>query len=317
MAKVDTSRARRWLATALLLGSTIHAVAWSADAPSREDKKRAAAQFHEAEALFKKHAYAEAAEAFERAHAIAPHPAALMNGVDAHVRAGQIARAANLCAQLLREVPPDNPHAAEARRQLADLKAKVGLLRVEGEAARVTIDGKPSKLGEVYVDPGDHVVEGTVGDQPVTRKVQATAGATTRVVFDRAAPPPKDEKPPPPPTLPEPEKPQGRGVSPTWIYVGAGATAVLGGVTVWSGLATNAARRDFDSHPTQAGLDDGKSKQSRTNLLLGATAIVGLSTAAVAWFATDWGTKPASAGQGAPRTRWGASPGAVWVQGAF
>ena len=52
-------------------------------ADNKDAKKKAAARFKEAEALFQKHAYTEAGQAFEEANAIAPHPAVLLNAINA------------------------------------------------------------------------------------------------------------------------------------------------------------------------------------------------------------------------------------------
>ena len=62
----------------------------------------------------------------------------------------------------------------------------------------------------------------------------------------------------------------------------------MGGVTLWSGLDTNRARDEFETDPSQSALDDGQAKQSRTNLLLGATAVAGVGTAVIGLFFTNW-----------------------------
>jgi hypothetical protein len=72
------------------------------------------------------------------------------------------------------------------------------------------------------------------------------------------------------------------------VFVGAGATVVLGGLTIWSGLDTQAAREDYDQNPTPEGLDEGRGKQRRTNLLLGVTAAVGVATGVIALWFTEW-----------------------------
>jgi tetratricopeptide (TPR) repeat protein len=100
-----------------------------------------------------------------------------------------------------------------------------------------------------------------------------------------------------------PEK--SKGVSPVFTYVGAGLTLALGGVAVWSGLNTLDANKTYedwakDASPSdknyKAGkdlYDDGVKRQIRTDILIGSAATVGVVTAVVAVFFTDWkGEKP-------------------------
>jgi hypothetical protein len=92
---------------------------------------------------------------------------------------------------------------------------------------------------------------------------------------------------------------------------------VLAGVTVWSGIDTNKARTNFNAHPTQAGLDAGQGKQTRTNVLLGATAVVGVATAVVGLFATDWHGKPTQDEHPEEHMAFGIGPGSVSLSGRF
>jgi tetratricopeptide (TPR) repeat protein len=70
---------------------------------SAQDKARAAKIFRSAEGAFRQHEYARAAEQFEEANSIAPHPAALFNAARAWEKAGELRRAANLCGRYLRD----------------------------------------------------------------------------------------------------------------------------------------------------------------------------------------------------------------------
>jgi hypothetical protein len=88
-----------------------------------------------------------------------------------------------------------------------------------------------------------------------------------------------------------------RVLNPLYFYIGAGATAVLGGVTIWSGIDTvnNPGKdrvRDTCQHGTQASCDSvfnqGKNAELRTNVLIGATSVVGVATAVIGIFFTDW-----------------------------
>lgn len=295
----------RGVARALLPIVLAAPVSWSvpaageeAAAVSAEDKASAAKKFRAAEAAFRRHQYAAAAEGFEEANSIAPHPAALFNAARAWEKAGELTRAANLCARYLQDAPEDDPRRTKANELIAELLPKLGRIEVVDKGAKnVQVDGKPRELDITYVDPGDHGVSGVFGDRVVRRKISVVAGSLARVVLDRPKPKPEIAEPEPSLDEPSPDRDRkaaedGKPLSPTWVFVGAGATAVLAGVTVWSGLDTQAARRDFDDHPTQGGLDDGRAKQSRTNVLLGATLVVGAATGAIALFATDWRGQP-------------------------
>ena len=86
------------------------------------------------------------------------------------------------------------------------------------------------------------------------------------------------------------------GVSPTWFFVAGGATLILGGITVWSGLDTLSAKHDLDDDRPQLTLaeeqkriDDGHSKETRTNVLLVATGVGAVATAALGLFVVSWG----------------------------
>jgi hypothetical protein len=76
---------------------------------------------------------------------------------------------------------------------------------------------------------------------------------------------------------------------PTWVFFGAaGLTAAVAGVTVWSGLDTLSARDDYVADPTEAGYEDGISRQRRTNVLIGVSIGLAVGTAVVGAFLTGW-----------------------------
>ena len=89
---------------------------------------------------------------------------------------------------------------------------------------------------------------------------------------------------------------------------------MLGGLTVWSGLDTQSAREDYDAAPSPEGLDEGRAKQRRTNFLLGATAVVGIGTGAIALWLSDWNAREREPG-GEVSLRVG--PGSVSIDGRF
>ena len=106
-----------------------------------------------------------------------------------------------------------------------------------------------------------------------------------------AAPPPPAGGPTPKP-LPEPDAAEGSsGLHMAWFITGAVLTAGLGAAAVWSGTDTMSKASDYEDVPTQAAYDNGRGLEQRTNILAGATAIVGASTVLLAIF-TDWSGTP-------------------------
>jgi hypothetical protein len=150
------------------------------------------------------------------------------------------------------------------------------------------------------LDPGEHHVRVLLeGKTVLDKSLRLRAGETLRLAVDRsrdvvvqggggtggADPGPKP--PPPPPTT---------GPSPLWFYVGAGVTAVAGGVTLWSALDTKKAFDDYErdlpslsQREVDARVSDGHDKELRTNLFIGVTAVAAVGTAALGLFVVDWG----------------------------
>jgi hypothetical protein len=85
---------------------------------------------------------------------------------------------------------------------------------------------------------------------------------------------------------------------PPWVFwTGAAVTVALGGVSVWSGLNTQAKDDAYRAYAGMSGAtyDEGRrgyesahDAQTRTNILLGATAGAAAITAAIGLFFTGW-----------------------------
>jgi hypothetical protein len=83
--------------------------------------------------------------------------------------------------------------------------------------------------------------------------------------------------------------------------------AVLGGLTIASGLDTQATRADFDRDPTNAQLHaSGSRKQDRTNALFATTVGMALATGATALWLIDWDTSAGRRAAALPLIRVGA-----------
>jgi len=80
------------------------------------------------------------------------------------------------------------------------------------------------------------------------------------------------------------------------FFVGAGLTVAAGGVTVWSGIDTQnnpgpeRVKRECAAGDENCELyKEGRSKQLRTNVLIGVTGGLALATGLIGALAVDWG----------------------------
>ena len=102
----------------------------------------------------------------------------------------------------------------------------------------------------------------------------------------------------------------GGGLSPVAFAIALGATAVAGGVLTWSGLDTLDGVPAYRDMPTVERLRDGQSRELRTNILIGVTGALALTSLILA-IVTDWDGEPESAAQGtAPQVSLFVSPDA-------
>jgi hypothetical protein len=281
--------------------------------PTPAQVRVAAEAFDRGREAYKTEDYVEAAEQFESADANAPSAAALELAIRARDKAGQLDRAATLAALALAR-HPDDPNIQKIAPSIVE-RAKPELFALDlkcDEACDVTVAGK--------IAPGRRATERTLflisGTYTVRASVEAIKGEAGTLEF--RAPEVVVEPPPvaapvvaPPKPVEEDEQTKSGKLPPTVFWVGAGLTAVLGGVTLWSGIDTqNNPGPDRVRDACSAGspdcqslYDEGLGKQHRTNALLGVTAGLGVATAVVGAFFTDWGgpKKPAAGGEEAAK----------------
>lgn len=210
-------------------------VAFAADErppPTKEQKREAAKKFKEGEKAFLKNDFVNAATAFEAAYEIAPHPDVLINAVDAHEKAGNLPRAATLCARVLKN-PQNDRVRSDMQARLARLTPKIGRIEIAAPASttEIKLDGGEAPLGELlYVDPGDHRASGRIDGVLVEKAVNVVAGARATVTLEApdeeeseggsgsggSKKPPEDDD----------EKP----LHPAFFFVGVGLTCVSAGI---------------------------------------------------------------------------------------
>jgi tetratricopeptide (TPR) repeat protein len=283
---------------------------------SEDDRKAAAKLFGEGQKAYNAGDYRHAAESFEEAYKRAPRLAPLWNAARAWHKAREYARAANLYAKYLKLAPSNAPDRNSATGAMRDLEPRLARLEIHAASFEsVTVDGAPIEelddqgTAVVYVTPGAHAVEGTAHGKKAREKPDVQAGSSSSVVLQIPETPVVVAPVPQPP----PEE-KHSGWSPVVVAVGGGLTAVGLGLTIWSGLDTLAQRQTFESSQTQLNLDDGRSKQLRTNVFIGVTAGVAALTTVAAIFLVDWKGHKSST---EPSTQVGFGLGGMSVRGTF
>lgn len=283
---------------------------------------------------FERGDYSGAAAEFQAALSQRPHPVIRFNLALSLARIGKPSAA----LEQLRLVQEDSAaekdlraRAAREQRSAEQALARITFRLSDPTRERVELDSGPivlSRQGELSVDPGSHHVRvisnsSVVLDQDLElspgERVELRVGERSRridvVVVPDAAPvgagPLKT-----PVAAPPPAPPTSSSLSPVWFYSAAGATAVLGGLTVWSGLDTKGAHADYERDlptlsQTQADerVRDGHSRERRTNLLLAGSIVCGAGTAVLGLWFVDF--------SGTPRARVGLTPSSVVLGGRF
>jgi tetratricopeptide (TPR) repeat protein len=300
------------LALAISVGATAHAQ--TASEPTPAQVRAAAEAFDRGREAYKAEEFVEAAEQFERADGNAPSSAALELAIRARDKAGELDRAATLLALALKRHPTDDNLQKLSVDLLKRARDKLFELNTTCDVpCDVTVGGKlihgaPDTQRTIYVQPGALTVRaGWSDNRNDSKQIQAEAGAQGEARFVAPTAPAAQglasETTTDAPELAGPadgERDGGAtgkaaGWSPVVFFVGAGITAVLGGVTVWSGIDTinnPGADRVKTECATQGEAcelyQEGLSKQRRTNVLIGVTAGAGVATILVGVLATDW-----------------------------
>jgi hypothetical protein len=316
---------RALLVSLSVLSATVPAFAMDTDgqsAPSAADLRVAADRFDEGRAAFKVSAFAEAAEHFEAADSRAPSGSALVLAMRSHAQAGHFAKAATLAELVLVRDPENVEYVAQAQDVIASHVTEFGRITIECEPqCELVVDhklvhGQAMKTWNVYTESGSHEVVAHFSEaRHVNATTEVAAGQAVTLTLSPlvlpspVAPPASMESVKPPsvsPLLPSDEKKR-HGLSPTVFWIGVGATAVVGGVTIWSAIDTQinpgpelvkeecAGKTAADCPLYQK----GEAKELRTNLLLGGTALLAVATAVTGIFATDFSGSSSARKQGA------------------
>jgi hypothetical protein len=124
------------------------------------------------------------------------------------------------------------------------------------------------------------------------------AGDVVSVALTPPPPPPPVAANVPPPTATTPvdvtrDEGAHRGVlPPAVVYVGAAATAIATGITIWSAVDTEQARTRYNG--TEQALQDGLGRERRTNVLVTVSGGLGAVTLLSMLLLVDWHKHPAA-----------------------
>ena len=330
------TRAVGILATLLLCSVAGPAVAQSqASEPTPEQVRAAAEAFDLGRQSYKDGRYTEAAEQFERADSSAPSATALELAIRARDKAGDLDRAGTLASLALALYPSDENIAKIAPDVISRAGADLYELTVTcAEPCEITdgtkvVHGVAAARRTLFLAAGTHNLRASFGQgRTESKSVDATAGASDSIDF---APPAQDkpepeERPAPPPAPPavheDDEGAKRSGLPPVVFWVGAGATVVAGGVSIWSGVDT-VNNPGADKVKAECGQGDencklyqeGRSKQTRTNVLLGITGVLGVATGVIAAVAIDWGPPTLPSTEQGRRSRPHIAPYLGWSNG--
>ncbi len=302
----------------------------SAPEPSAADRQAAGEAYDRGTAAYLARDYDRAATLFETAYRLAPSSAALIQAIRAHDRAGDHLRAGTLALRLQARHAGDRQAERQATTTLRTASRQFLRIDVSCDAeCTVELDGRLEDHTSFFVDPASpHAVRAsfdTGATEPQT--TVGEAGGTQAMTFTRPPPPPAPEPvvvavtdptsdPTPVPIAPPPPPPSSGGITPVVFVTAAGLTAAAGGVLIWSGVDTLAGVPAYRDDPTVARLQDGQSRELRTNIMIGVTSALAITTVVLA-IATDWDGDPAPSET--PRVTAAVSPdgGAIAIEGRF
>ncbi len=286
-----------------------------------EDRAEAADAYDQGTSAYLSERYELAAHWFERAYRLVPTSTALLQAVRAHHKAGNSIRAANLALQLRDEYPSDGRSKQVADGLVASMKPVSLLVEAECEKkCTLELDGALTQHPTFFVTPDvEHSLKAAFDNGETSTSVQGAAGDTKKVRLVAPAPPP------PPPV-------------PRWAFFSSlGATVALGAVTVWSGVDANKGVNAYESaartasspginngaSPTpeeiaQSLLEEGRDKERRTNILIGVTAGMAVTTAVLGVF-TNWKgeSRAAASKRIEPSIGVSSKGGALTIKGRF
>lgn len=284
--------------------------AQSVDASSAQENVRAAGNaYDKGTARYALRDYASAADWFELADRLAPATPALESAIRAHRQVGSpahLARAATLAVKLRARAGSELATARFADEVVGSVADAMTRLTIQCDRCQVEIDGAVEVERDLFLIPGEHRVVGHFSDgRTLTKSVVANAGKREALDWMSAPAP----APPPVASSASPSKapdtaPPGRfdsgatsssRLAPAYAITFAGITAGLGAATAvsWFGDALPAGRTLIRNAESTHLADPGQESrvhgaETRTTVLLVATACVGAAALVIGTFFTEW-----------------------------
>jgi hypothetical protein len=272
---------------------------------SADPKRRAAGLFVQGVRQFSEANFEQAARTFLAADDLVPSSRALTNAISAARQANHHLLVARAAQRALGRPGIEPETAALAREALAEAARSLSLVEVRctPEPCSIALDGQPLTPGVEYTLPGSHdfVALGPKGAR-VSEHLGMIAGASYKVTLRLAAESPRAGGPDEvaPRSAPDPSaqhdhsaKAAEKPLPPAIFWIGAAGTAVLAGLTTWSGLDALSAKH---AHAyTQPEIDEINSRARRTNFFLAGTLVLGASTAAAGIWLVEWNSRASAA----------------------
>lgn len=290
---------KRALALAVLLLVASGTPGARADDPADSEPALA---YERGQSAFEQKDYAGAARYFARADELAPSNAALESGLKAALLADHPAFGMELAERAdARKVPASITVLVDRARKTFGTRAGKLTVRCPPPATRcsVAMDGQSIPAATpVWAPVGERAILVVSDGARREERIEVRAGTTVELVPAAAAAPAPSAGAPSASGEPgeisaapfassASDDAASRGISPVYFIVTAAATAVLAGVTIWSGVDTLGIHDDFQAGDVAA-RDAGQSAQLRTNVLIGVAAGGGAATI-VLGFVTDFG----------------------------
>ena len=279
--------------------------------PSADDTVCGRLQFEAGTRAFEQNEYEVARRAFETALRLRPHPVIRYNLALCWARLGKPGAALIELQQVLSDSQTDKDLRARAERERrsAELaQAHVTFMLSDPAREHLELDGGvvPTTSHELALDPGQHhvrIISGAsvVLDQDLDlspgERIELRVGQRSRRIDVVVVPEPAASARTPTPT-PERPKATRHGLAPAWFFAAAGTTAVLTGLTIWSGLDTQSALSEYEQQLpvlSQAEADrrvrEGHARELRTNLLLTGSLLGAAGSAVLGLWFVDFGSR--------------------------
>jgi hypothetical protein len=249
-------------------------------------------------AAYRRKDYATAAREYAAADSLSPNPVALQAAIDATVQADDPVLGLSLLDRA-RGAPRTSALLSTmlvAEQKFAHRTGRIAII-CPAQPCLATIDGAaidPSQPTVVRVGAHTVMIESAGATTrtvtvPPDETLTVTAPSSSPSSAPTSTPPATSPSPTPSPSAPPAPTPiPASGLSPLWFFTGLGVTFLAGGIAIGSGVDTASKASAFASScrtapsPAQGCgslASAGQSAQTRTNVLLGVTAILGVATA--------------------------------------